>query len=596
MVSSGLDVERFFRRPDAVAAVAQASELFGLLRRSIDLPRGWSALATRKTGDHVVCRPGSAVMDQGLSEVLFARSAPLDVHFDERALLSADQQDCTAAVHLRVLTIPERSELACLRDAVLGSSRMLLLAGLMRFLQPYVREALEAHAHAHAAADLVERLERDALERELRAALDAVTFSAGLQVCELVSITFDSAGYRALQQAEIESGRVRQQQEAERQLHEARAAAQRQHLDHLSGLLTRLDELSRRSPAMRLGDLMRTFSESERSELYQALFASASPQRWTRWIVAAAGNELLYFDPANSQSPMRRISLDTQAGGLRSIQLVTPADGAARLWVGAASGVHEVALEGTEPPTEYIAPHLGLVRGGFNSVALTADRVLASHSELGLWAWPRDGAGLPVALLEEQTRAARSVRDVQVLDEQVLVAIDERVLMFPAASSERSAPHVLSGSSAAITALTATPHAIFAGNSDGAVLTWERARGGEWTAAPRMLYGPTRRPVESIACLEIGGVARLFFTDNSPAVHARVVGDTFTCDYQAGGQILRRASAAPDYLVAMVEARDRLICWALNQPEQPTAVLPISRLTGHSIQDACLVPVLSAAC
>ena len=45
-----------------------------------------------------------------------------------------------------------------------------------------------------------------------------------------------------------------------------------------------------------------------------------------------------------------------------------------------------------------------------------------------------------------------------------------------------------------------------------------------------------------------------------------------------------------DVLVGTNEVRDRLICWSPSEPARPSAVVPITRLTRHSVQDVCLVP------
>jgi hypothetical protein len=85
-------------------------------------------------------------------------------------------------------------------------------------------------------------------------------------------------------------------------------------------------------------------------------------------------------------------------------------------------------------------------------------------------------------------------------------------------------------------------------------------------------------------------VQRLVFTDTSPQVHARLLGDNFTCRYEAGGQTLRRVEVAPDMLIATNDLRDRLIVWTPGNPAKPIATIGIARLTGRSVQDVCLVP------
>jgi hypothetical protein len=104
------------------------------------------------------------------------------------------------------------------------------------------------------------------------------------------------------------------------------------------------------------------------------------------------------------------------------------------------------------------------------------------------------------------------------------------------------------------------------------------------------VHSGSRRPAESIHLLTAGGITRLFFTDTTLAVHARVIGDTFTCRYEAGGQTLRRVEVAPDLLVATNEVRDRLIHWSPGKPAAPAGTISVARQTGHSVQDVCLLP------
>jgi hypothetical protein len=110
-------------------------------------------------------------------------------------------------------------------------------------------------------------------------------------------------------------------------------------------------------------------------------------------------------------------------------------------------------------------------------------------------------------------------------------------------------------------------------------------------AAPQTIHAGSRRPAESVALLTTGGITRLFYTDSSLAVFSRVLGDTFTCRYESGGQTIRRAEVASDVITATTDARDRVIVWTINEPQKPAAVIPISQLTGRSVQDTCLVPI-----
>ena len=184
------------------------------------------------------------------------------------------------------------------------------------------------------------------------------------------------------------------------------------------------------------------------------------------------------------------------------------------------------------------------------------------------------------------TQGAKAVRGVQFFEGDLYCAIDDRVIRWPADETADRPTRIYTGSFATITALYPTAEDLFAGNGEGDILHWPKGR----DTKPDRLHTGLHRAAESVWLLSTHGVQRLVYTDTSLHVHARVLGDNFTCRYEAGGQTLRRVEVAPDLLVATNELRDRLICWTPGQPAQPAAVVQVSRICGHSVQDVCLVP------
>jgi hypothetical protein len=256
------------------------------------------------------------------------------------------------------------------------------------------------------------------------------------------------------------------------------------------------------------------------------------------------------------------------------------------LLLGAATGVYRWPIDRTEPDLTLLVEAAPAVRGGFNAATMVGDRVFASHSELGLHEWNVEEPTVARALFEPMTRAADVVRGVQFFDGNLYCSIDDRVIRWPADGVGDSPSHVYAGSMTTITALCPTSQGLFAGNGDGDVLHWPAGR----EAKPDRLHTGLQRAAESVWVLKSHGVVRLVYTDTSLHVHARVLGDDYSCRYEAGGQTLRRVEVAPDMLVATNDLRDRLICWAPGQPGRAMATVGVSRLCGHSIQDVCLVP------
>lgn len=580
------NIDRMFRDASAVATLVPASEVFTFLTRSVDLPADWAALVAGEQGGQRVYPSGAVIEKSDADEILFVRTTPVDLTWSEDGVVSKDEYRCRATVTLRVSLIPDRGELVSFRTNVLGSMRGIDAAGLVRYLQPTLQPVLVRLAAEREAAALVDGGDRAAWIEAVREALQPVCFAAGLLPADLIAVRFDSPTLQQVRRVREQAAQRRAEHETQRQLEQAIETAQQDHLDHLGEMLGRLKQYAGDSPDADLPELMRTFSPRERGELYEALFAAESVQPSTRWIVVAAGAALYFFDPQSPAEPLRTFPITGDIGAVRSVQVARLGDGDLRLLVGASHGVYEYDLDGAEPRAVFRADPQAAVRGGVNAAALAGDRVWASHSELGLLCWQRAQPDWAVPVFEDQTRGAHAVRNVQFCNGRIYCSIDDRAVA-ASADNVSATPERFEGSGSVLTALAIGSGGVYAGNADGQILHWPVERAD----APDVLHAGSRRPAESVIELVSGGVGRLFFTDTSLAVSARVLGDTYVCRYEAGGQTLRRVEVAPDLLVATNDTRDRLICWSPSQPGQPAAVVAVSRICRHSVQDVCLVPL-----
>ena len=579
------DPQVFFSRSDNVALSVAASEVFGLLKRSLDLPAAWAALVTRATGDHSLVRAGGKVESADADDLFFVRVSPLEVTIEEDHIPTRDQYQGRAEVRLQVSVIPEAGELTSFRKAILGSRRVVKTEDVERYLQPTIRTALSEFAADFEVKDLMDASKAAVASGALVEALKGPCFAAGLATADQPQVRFESATFREVQQTQQEAARRRAEHEATRDLQEALEQAQGWHLDHLSKLLAQLKEKAADSPDADLPELLRTFSEHQRGELYEALFAAETPVSKTQWIVVAAGEELLFFDPQRLEAPTRRVTIVGEVGPVRSVQTGRDAGGQALLLLGGATGVYQVRIDGTEPELTLSVPGAPSVRGGFNAAAMIGDRVFASHSELGLCEWNAGEPAQARTRFESMTRDAKTVRGVLFSNGALYCTIDDRIINWPADETSDRPAHIYTGSTATITSLCATPDGLLAGNSTGDVLFW--AAGKE--TDPEMLHRGTNRAAESVWMVTTHGVRRVLYADTSPSIHARVLGDSFTCQYEAGGQTLRRVEVAPDLLAATNDLRDRLLLWSTGDPAKPRATVQVSRLCGRSVQDVCLV-------
>ncbi|MDO8629286.1 MAG: hypothetical protein Q7R41_02235, partial [Phycisphaerales bacterium] len=256
------------------------------------------------------------------------------------------------------------------------------------------------------------------------------------------------------------------------------------------------------------------------------------------------------------------------------------------LWVGAATGVYRWPIDRAASDLTLLADVPAPVRGGFNAAAIAGDRLVATHSELGICEWDLGEPTSARRRFESMTRGAKAVRNAACFEGDVLCSIDDRILRWPVDGADDRPRVIYTGSGSVITAVVVATDGVYAGNSDGDVLFWPNGR----TTDPEMLHRGMKRAAESVWLTYTHGVRQLVFTDTSPRVHARVIGDSFACHYEAGGQTMRRVEVAPDLLVATNDLRDRLLCWTPGKPERPSAVINVAAMTGQSIQDVCLVP------
>lgn len=583
---SKVDPRAILERPDLVAARFAASELFAMLRRSFDLPPGWSALVIRTDQERQRVLSGGTVRGDQVESVVFLRATPFEVDFEEEGFVSSDQFGFRIRGHVRLSIVQESGDMASFVHLVLGSSRVATVDVVERYFQPVVREALSRWVSNVDAESLHFETAADAAKRALVEAVEPGCFTAGLVISPSVAIRFESPAFAEVCRSRELFAKRKSELDAARQTEAVLRQKRTDQVDHLESLLSRLRELSTKSPETPLGALIRTFSESERGKLYESLFFRETGGSRTRWLIVAVGEELLYFDPRSPASPQRRFAISGKPGPVRSIQMVLDADGSAVLLLGAARGVYRMALDHAGPEDIYLASGEKEVRGGFNSVVQSNGRLFASHSELGIHEWAKDSPGLSHPLLRSLTRNADTIRCLSAFEGMLYCAVDDRIVAWPADGSDDRPSQTFTGSRSAITSISPACEGLFAGNSDGDILRWAVERPSE----PEILHQGFRRPAETVLFASVQGVPRLFYTDTSLHVFACVPGDSFLCRYEAGGQTLRRAYIADDLIVATNELRDRLICWSPNRPQRPEFTISVAALCGRSVQDVCLVP------
>ncbi len=596
-MSSVIDIQKWLSNPNSVAVSIPAEAIFGVFKRSFDLPASFAAKSISRDGVHRIHRPGQVIDGSDLAELLIFRSQPIDLTFEMQKVPASDSYLCDVAVQVQVALVAERSDLDSFRDRVIASRSDADVASVQSCLRPSIEKGMLAFVAANTSGELVGGKCGAAAIEAVKESVAEICFASGLSIETIREVRFASEGHARARATEEIAARRLHEHAAQGELREAITTAQNQKLDHLQSMLGKLKELADESPHAAMSDLMKAFSESQRGQLYQALFESRATQPVTEHVVALTGSEVLLFGASSLGDSPRRIPVSGVAGRMRSVQFASAAE-PNTLWIGASTGVYELDVASGAIKNTFVYTCAKVPRGGFNAVAVSDRWVVATHSELGVLAWPQqqedDSEGKPntkaIRLFDDKTPNAKAVRCALIATGRFWCSIDDTICSVLEGDLESGVAE-LSARGDTITALSVEGDDIFAGTVDGDVLHWN----GLTCESPARIHAGSRRAVESIASIIDGDVARLFYTDTSLAVYSQVLGDSFVCRYDAGGQTIRRAECAADIIVAINDARDRIVIWNGNEPKHPAQTVSITQLTGHSTQDVCLIPIAGAS-
>jgi len=249
--------------------------------------------------------------------------------------------------------------------------------------------------------------------------------------------------------------------------------------------------------------------------------------------------------------------------------------------VGAQSGVLLLDANNGELLAAYPVPGTHELRFGFNSVALSGSRLVATHSELGCWTWTRDRPDSAVSLLTPEGGIPRTIRAATFSDDgHVLFALDSAIRVH---APDGALVRTLEIGRGGVHDLAVSGEQVFAVTADGLLLA------DCWTA-PQAWQVLHRRahPIESLALRRWDDLVELVIPAGEDGVLG-VYGDVgIVAQLVAAPVRVRRAWACDDLIVGLSEIRDRLVVLNANVPDSVPQQAPTTRLTRHSIQDVCI--------
>lgn len=577
--------------------------LVALCVRGADWPRGllsdtpvpdkWMGLAEHPDGRRRFVPAGETPRLSAADRLTLVRNRPIAVALHEPDCPAAGGHDIRATGEILVRWGAREDDLAALRRTLLHDDALTLARLAAALLDDGLRAALYAFIRTGDATALVGHDVRDEALRFLLQdeSVRRFAFETGLSIERIAKLDFHSEGLAHERAAQRDAQRRVERIQAREMVEQAALAATRRRLGDLAGVMEKLKAASAADSNLRWHDLLPALSPAERGRLLENLWRLTPDRRKTAAIVAVAGDKLLWIAPGAPDRIERQVSLPDDLGGLRCAIHCRQRDW---LMVGAARGVWALHAQSGEIAARFEVPGVEPPRTGFNAVAVVADRLFATHSALGCWSWPLSAPTDGRAILEPQAGVPRSIRCATTAEEvcvavasarpTLLLAADDCLHTYDPAADELTA---IGTADDVIHSVAVLENQAFVGTAGGRLMQLDLRRPDDWWQAYRV-----RGAIESISPRRWTDLVELVIPAGPEGVLGLYVEENVTVRLLDAPLSIRRAWAADDCVVGLADSRDRLIVMDTNSPDRRGREAPIARLTGHSIQDACLVPEL----
>lgn len=543
------------------------------------IPDTWMALVERPGGGRWFVPAGEEPKCERDDRLLLVRNRAIVVPVTLPETRTTDDHFVEGECELLLRWEARDDDLAALAKLIGAEGRLTLARLAALACENGALAALRDFVRAKPAAETVHQDQAATLADVVKTAMRRWLFSVGAVLERVASARFSSATL-AQQEARAREAAERVERIKTREMveHAALAATQRRLAD-LSGIFSKLKAAAGGEEQMRWHELLPALSPLERGRLLENLWRITPDRLTAQAIVIVAGDAVLWLDPAAPETVQRRATLPEDLGGLRSV-----AFDAVRKWllVGAARGVWAVHAETGDVLDRYEAPDAGTPRTGFNAVAVAGDAVYATHSQLGCWRWPLGDAAQADCLLKLENGIPRTVRAITpAADGTLLFAADSAVYRY---SPEQHSVQTLGEVGDVVHALATIEDQVFAGAAGGGLYRASLREPRTWQLVQRF-----REPLESVHARRWQDLIELVVPAGAEGICGVYADENLVARLMEAPTPVRRAWACDDLIVGLTTARDKLIVLNANLPERQTHAVPLARLMGHSIQDACLI-------
>ena len=549
------------------------------LRSGTPIPDTWMGLVVGAGGQRRFVPAGEDPRAGRDDTLVLVRNRAITVPVDVADTPACDGHAVRGSVELLVRWPARDDDLAALYQTLLSDDELTLERLTEAIGRADAPAALRRFVQAHAAEQLVHGDVRADLLEHLRSELKRFLFSAGLILERLGELEFASKSLTHTNALQRATARRVRELEARGVVEQAALAVTHRRLDSLGDVLDKLKAAAEADAGLQWRDLLPTLTPSERGRLLENLWRLMPDRTMAAALVVVVGFECVWLDPAQPERIVRRSTLPDELGGLRS---VTHTAGDNTLLVGAASGVWRISAESGEIRAKYVIPDSQSPRTGVNASAVSGERLFATHSQLGAWSWKLDDPDDVLLLLQPAGGVPRTIRAVT-LDDQghVLLAADDRVHAFSPDAEPLWQSRPTDG---VIHCLAPLENTLYAGTASGALQCCDLVDPGDWAEAHRTLSA-----IESISARRWDDLVELVIPAGPQGVHGVYAEEGIVSRLLDTPTPVRRVWACDDTLAALSEHRDKLIVLNGAMPERTGVEVPVARLVGRSIQDACIV-------
>jgi hypothetical protein len=544
------------------------------------IPEGWTALVESADGRRRLAPAGDDPRVAPGERLALARRDPISVPLQFAGMPASCGKPVEARCDVVVRFGDSADELAALRRTLLASGELTHQELTRRLDEAGGAAALREFVRAHTAHELVHDDRRPALLALLREKLRAFLFDAGTRLEGVTGLVCNSPTLAREEALRQEAEQRVQQIQAREMVEQAARTAVSRRLNELAALLEKLRAVASTDPSLRWGELLPALSPGERGHLLENLWRITPDRARASAIVALTAAECVWLDPARPDQMLRRVRLPGDLGGLRSV-----GHDAQRRWllVGAASGLWALRDADGEVIARYRVPAVHPPRTGFNAAAIVGERVYATHSQLGIWSWSLDGqAQSPQAITQTRDGIPKTVRAVTAMPGgQVAYAVDARVQIYDAARGEAT---TVVAADAAVHSIARDGANVYVTDESGKLLRVSLSE-------PQDAWMPYRRigPLESVQVRRWNDLVELVVPAGPQGILAVYERESVTSRLAETSAPVRKVWACDDLVVGLTDTRDRLVVLNAHTFDRTAIDVPVARMAGSAVQDACIV-------